>query len=175
MSLTRKMLEAMSIDETKIGEIINAHTEVTDSLKAELKAAEEQLQTLDEVTKERDELKARVDGDKSAERIAELEKEIEGFKAEKATAAKREAYTELLKAASIDEKRFKGILKLTDLSAIDLDENGKIKDADKITERVKADFADFIVTKETKPHEPATPPAKTDPEKDLFIEGFDGK
>lgn len=175
MSLTRKMLEAMSIDETKIGEIINAHTEVTDSLKAELKTAKEQLQTLEAVTKERDELKAQVDGDKSAEKIAELEKEIEGYKAEKATAAKREAYTELLKSASIDEKRFKGILKLTDLSTIELDENGKIKDADKLTEQVKADFADFIVTKETKAHEPATPPAKTEQEKDLFIEGFDGK
>jgi len=35
MALTRKMLKAMEIDDEKIDQIIDAHTDVTDALKAD--------------------------------------------------------------------------------------------------------------------------------------------
>ena len=40
MSLTRKLLRSMGIEDEKVDQIIEAHTEVTDALKKELAEAE---------------------------------------------------------------------------------------------------------------------------------------
>lgn len=73
--------------------------------------------------------------------------------------AKSAAYRELLKAAGVSEKRIDRILKISDVDSVELDENGKIKDADKRTETIKADWGDFIVSTEEKGADTANPPA----------------
>lgn len=37
-------------------------------------------------------------------------------------------------------------MRVTDLDTVELDENGGIKDADKVTESIKTEWADFIQT-----------------------------
>ena len=59
----------------------------------------------------------------------------------------------------MSEKRMDAILKVSDLDGFDLDEEGKIKDAKKVTEAVKEEWADFIVKESTKGAETSTPPA----------------
>ena len=55
MSLTRKMLKAMGIEEEKIDQIIEAHSETVDSLKADRDSYKEDAEKLKDVQKELDE------------------------------------------------------------------------------------------------------------------------
>src|SRR5699024_2831155 len=73
--------------------------------------------------------------------------------------AKESAYRELLKAAGISEKRIAAILKVSDIDSVELDENGAIKDANKLTESIKAEWADFITTTQTRGASTSNPPA----------------
>lgn len=62
--------------------------------------------------------------------------------------AKEAAYREILKAAGVPEKRIAGILKVSaeTVDAMELDEEGKAKEADKLTEAAKSEWEDFIPT-----------------------------
>lgn len=178
MALTRKALKAMGIEDEKIEQIIEMHSETVSALKDEIDGYKDMQTQLDTVTKERDELKAAAENNthtnsgKDTE-IENLKAEIEKYKAAETLTAKRTAFTELLTAAGVDGKRHNAIIKLTDFNSIELDEQGKIKDSDKLTESVKADYADFIVQTGTKEHNPPTPPNPKPTEVDDFIAGFD--
>ena len=63
---------------------------------------------------------------------------------------KEHAVREFLKGAGVSEKRLDAVLKVTNLDDFELDKDGKIKDADKHTETVKKEWADFIETTTTK-------------------------
>ena len=166
MALTRKFLSALGIEADKVDEIINAHTEVTDGLKNELAKAKEAAEKLPKVMEELDSLKKaaeETDGTNPFEvKYNAIKEEFEAFKAaqaEKETkAAKSEAYKALLKEAGVNEKRIDAVLKVSNVDGVELDKDGKIKDADKLLESVKTEWADFIVTESTKGADTATPP-----------------
>lgn len=90
-----------------------------------------------------------------------LKEDFESYKNEisaKETRATREnAYTELLKQAGISEKRLATVLKVSDIDSLEM-EDGKFKDADKLIEGIKEEWADFITTTETKGAKTSTPP-----------------
>ena len=75
--------------------------------------------------------------------------------------AKEAAYKQLLIDAGISDKRVASIMKVSGatLDEIKLDKDGKIEDADKLTESAKTEWADFIVTPEARGAGVATPPA----------------
>lgn len=155
------MLKAMGIEEEKIDQIIEAHSETVDGLKEDInkyKADAEQLAT---VQKELDDLKAAGDGGYK-EKYEKEKKAFEDFKTaqtEKETKqAKEKAYTEFLKSVGVSEKRIPSIIKVTDLNAVEL-EGDKVKDAEKLTESVKTEWADFIETSNTNGANTNTPPA----------------
>ena len=50
-------------------------------------------------------------------------------------------------------------MRATDLTEVDLDDKGQIKNADKMREKLTADWSDFIETTETKGAPTPTPPA----------------
>ena len=164
MSLTRKMLKAMNIEEEKIDQIIDAHSETVDALKADRDAYKEDAAKLAAVQKELDELKAKGDDGYKAKYEAEkaahdaLKADIAAKETKK---AKTDAYRELLKGANIDEKRIATILRAEapTIDKIELDADGKIKNAEQYTESIKSDWADFIVTQSAKGTNTATPPA----------------
>lgn len=172
MSLTRKLLTAMGIDSEKIDEIINAHSETVTALKEECKAAKEDAakykedaEKLPNIQKELDKLKeaaAKQEPDKYKLKYEELKKEYETYKSEqeeKETFSKKsEAYKALLKEAGIAEKRINAVLKVSDVKGVELDEEGKIKNADKLKESVKSEWADFVVTTGEKGADTSTPP-----------------
>lgn len=168
MALTRKFLTAMGIEADKIDEIINAHIETVDALKEERDGYKAQAEKYDAVVKERDELKkALADTDDGAEykgKYEKLEKEFNEYKTsrEKADAkrSKTAAYQALLKETGVSEKRIGTILKVSDaaVDAIELDKDGKIKDAEKLAETIKTEWADFIVTSGEKGADTKTPP-----------------
>ena len=164
MAFTRKMLKAMGIEEDKIEQIIDAHSETVDALKAERDGFKEDAAKLAAVQKELDELKAKGDDGYKAKYEAEkaahdaLKADIAAKETKK---AKTEAYRELLKGANIDEKRIATILRAEapTIDKIELDADGKIKNAEQYTQSIKSDWADFIVTQSAKGTNTATPPA----------------
>lgn len=164
MAFTRKMLKAMGIEEEKIDQIIDAHSETVDALKADRDAYKEDAAKLAAVQKELDALKAK--GDDGYKAKYEAEKAAhDALKADIAVKetkkAKTDAYRELLKGANIDEKRIATILRAEapTIDKIELDADGKIKNAEQYTESIKSDWADFIVTQSAKGTNTATPPA----------------
>lgn len=72
--------------------------------------------------------------------------------------AKESAYRELLKSAGIPDKRIAAVLRVSDVDGVEL-VDGKIKDADKLTETIKSEWADFIPTTTETGAQTATPPA----------------
>lgn len=163
MSLTRKMLKAMGIEEEKIDQIIEAHTETVDGFKDKLNDYKDKAEKYDGVKKELDDLK---DGDNDWQKKYEKEhSDFEAYKtditAKETKRTKEHAYRELLRGAGVSEKRLDAILKVTNLDSVELDKDGKIKDADKHTETVKTEWADFVETTSTQGANTANPPANT--------------
>lgn len=173
MSLTRKMLKAMGIEDEKIDQIIEAHTDVTDSLKADrdkYKADAERSYSLtreiEEMQKELADAKKAVDDAKSDPYKEKYESEKQAFadykkgvESEKEKAKKVAAYKELLKKAGVSEKRIDAVVKVTAVDDIKLDADGNIKDADDREKSIKEEWADFIVTKSEEGAGTETPPS----------------
>ena len=161
MALTRKMLRAMGIDDEKIDQIIEAHGETVDALKAERDSLQARADQLEQVTAELDELKARPD-DGFKEKYEAEHAEFEAFKAEvdskNAMAEKRQLYRQLLQDAGIDPRRQEAVLRVADLDSLEV-EDGAIKDRDEAVKRVAEDWADFVVQTGTKPAPVPNPPA----------------
>lgn len=149
MALTRKYLKELGIETDKIDLIIEAHAEVTDSLKAErdeLKAGAEnteklkaEIERLKQQTATESEWKTKYEAKET-----ELAEYISKQEAKETLEAKKTAYIELLKDAKISDKAHAKALKLADLDSLVI-EDGKLKDADKITETIKTEWADFVV------------------------------
>lgn len=166
MALSRKMLAAMDIPAEKIDEIISAHTETVSAIKEErdaLKAdaakvpdLEKQIET---VSKELETYKSGDWENKYNTVNGEYTKYKADVEAKAVKSAKESAYKQLLLDAGISDKRIASVLKVSDIDGVELDKDGKIKDADKITENVKSEWADFIINKREEGAKPATPPA----------------
>lgn len=92
-----------------------------------------------------------------------LKDDFESYKSEQtkkeARSAKEKAYRELLKQAGVSEKRLDSVLRVSDVDGMELDDKGAIKDADKLTESIKSEWADFIQTTTTQGAQTAVPPA----------------
>lgn len=158
MAPTRRMLKALGIEDEKAEEIIAAHIESTDALKAQRDEYKTQLEAK---PAPKQEPKAEPsDGYKA--KFEATEKAFEDFKAkvegEKAAAQKKALYRDLIAKAGVDAKRIDAVLKISDLDSVEV-KDGAIKDADKLVEGIKADFADFIPVITTEGASVAKPPA----------------
>lgn len=165
MGLTRKFLTALGIEADKVDEIITAHTEVTDGLKAERDSYKADAEKLAGVQAELDSMKA--DKEKDGKdpwkvKYEALKEDFDAYKnqqTEKETKARKEAaYKKLLQDAGVAEKRIAAVLRVTDLDAIELDKDGNVKDAEKHTDSIKAEWSDFIQTTSVKGANTVTPP-----------------
>lgn len=96
MALTRKFLKAMGVEDEKIDEIINAHTETVDGLKEQIKNASNGAADLEAITQERDTLQQELETLRQSKGDAtEVQAAFDSYKAtvekEKATALKKAA------------------------------------------------------------------------------------
>ena len=166
MALTRRMLKAMGISDEQVDEIIAAHTETVDALKEQRDAYKADAEALPEVQKQLEKAQADLEAGKKDSwkvKYEAIKEEFEGFKTEQTKkeshAAKEKAYRALLQEAGVSEKRLESVLKVSDVDSVELDEKGAIKGADKITESIKSEWADFITTTETRGASTSNPPA----------------
>ena len=167
MALTRKFLEALGIEQAKIDEIISAHTEVTNALKADRDNYKEKAEKYDETKTELDKAKSELDKvnkDEYKTKYESLEAEFNKYKtdiAEKEVKGKKEeAYKKILKEIGVNEKSIDAILKVKDLSSLKLDDKGEIVDVDTLKESEKKDWEGFIIESEVHGQDPSTPPDK---------------
>ena len=166
-ALTRKFLTAMGIEDDKADEIITAHTETVTRLKTELDQAKADADRLPAIQKELDDMKAQAakDGGKNPYQVKyeAIKEEFEQYKADQAAkeshASKSAAYRAMLKEAGVSDKRLDAVLRVSDVDGIELDKDGGVKGKDKLIESVRAEWADFIVTTETRGAQTASPPA----------------
>lgn len=166
MSLSRKLLESMGLEADKVSTIIEAHAETVDSLKSQISEYKEKAERYDATNAELDKIKKdfeemKQNGGDWQKKYDALNSEFETYKADQSAkdlkTQKETAYRSLLKETGISEKRIDSIMKLTDLDSIDL-EDGKIKDADKAVESIKAEWSDFIVDTSVQTPKTQTPP-----------------
>lgn len=164
MSLTRKFLSAMGIEADKVDEIIAAHSETVEGLKAERDQYKKDAEKLPKVQEELDTLKPQLEEFKPyKEKYDKEHADFEAFKndqtAKETKAKKTEAYKALLKEAGVSDKHLGAVLKVSDLDSIELDKEGKVKDSEKKLESIKTEWSDFITTTDSKGAETPKPPA----------------
>ena len=162
MSLTRKMLKAMGIEEEKIDQIIEAHSETVDSMKADRDSYKEDAEKLKDVQKELDDLKAKGD-DGWKEKHDRLKDEFDKYKtdvqAKETKAAKEAAYRAILKDANLSEKGIEKAVKYAEWDKIELGEDGKLKGANDHIKAVREEWAEYVTTTTTTGAKTSTPPA----------------
>lgn len=176
MALSRRMLTAMGITAEQIEQIIEAHTETVSGLKQQIADLGDELakakesgtadsDRLKDVQKELDTLKEQVAADAKAREGKDydaLKKEFDDYKADiqaKAVkSAKEKAFRDLLTDMKVSDKGVSLILKYQGVNGIELDEDGKLKDAPALRKAVKEDWSDYISTVETKGADTKTPP-----------------
>lgn len=170
MSLTRKMLKAMGIEEEKIDQIIEAHGETVDALKEERNSYKTDAEKLSDVQKELNDAKDKLAKNGEGETVPKedydnLKKQYDDYKNDVTTKetlrTKKEAYRELAKSLGLSDRGVEKAVKYADFESIELDKDGKIKNADAHSESVKAEWGDFIETTATRGANTATPPANT--------------
>lgn len=156
MALTRKYLKAMGLEDDKIDQIIEAHTEVTTAIKADADRYKADAEKLSEVQAELDSLKAMKDDGLQAkvdQLTAELTEEKAGRKKDRQEAAIRQELT-AMGAQDVDYLLYK----LGDTSEL-FDEEGQLKDKDAFAEKTKADYPNQFKAEPTKSKGTPPPPA----------------
>lgn len=167
MALSRKFLAALGIEADKIDQIIEAHSETVEALKADRDSFKERADKYEEVQKELDSLKEESEKNKGKDDdYAKLKKEFDDYKADVETKAvrskKEEAYKEILKDAGIPEKHFAKILKYSDIDGVELDKDGKITTSKDLLKSIKEEWSDHITTDGKQGADTATPPGGDD-------------
>lgn len=163
MALTRKMLKALGIEDDKIEQIIDAHTETVDGLKEKLTAAEAGAAKLADVQKELDGLKA--GGDYKAKYEAEhkaFDEYKAGITAKETRAAKEKAVRAYLESKSITggnlDIAMRGLSNEIDAAELD---GEKIKDTKALDELISGTFKGLVVTSTVTGTQTANPPSNT--------------
>lgn len=162
MALTRKFLSALGIDADKIDEIITAHSDTVDGLKEDIKKYKADAEAYQTAQKEIDDMKKMVaNGDTYKVKYEALKNEFDDFKkdlsAKETKAKKSDLYRKMLAEVGVNGKLLDKVLAVTKLDDIEL-EGDNIKDADKVKDSIKEEWADFIVKTKTEGEPTKTPP-----------------
>lgn len=160
MALTRSFLRGMQLSDEQIGAIIEAHADTVNALKDERDAEKDKAS---KIAEELDALKEK--GGEWQERYEKEHSDFESYKKEQSEKANKDAikdaYRNLLKECGVSEKRIASVMKVSDLSDVSLDKEGKLKNVDKLTESIKADWSDFITSTKTEGAKVDTPPTNS--------------
>lgn len=166
MALTRKMLKAMGIEDEKIEQIIEEHSETVEALKQqrdEFKAAaEENQQAAMELVKARKQLDELMNDQTPTVPQSEyevLKAKYEDLTAKRETDRRESIYRGLLRDAGISDKRIDTVLRVTDLQSMEFDDDGNLTNRDPLIADITKEWADFIPNTETRYATPDTPPS----------------
>jgi uncharacterized protein YlxW (UPF0749 family) len=164
MALTRKFLSALGIEADKVDEIIEAHTETVNGLKADRDKYKEDAEKLPSIQKELDELKKAKEGeDPYQKKFEDLQKEFDDYKADieakNTTAKKEKALKDILKEIGVSDKVIENVIKVSDTSKIEFDDKGEVKGKEDLKKSLSSEWSGFIATKKNEGANSANPPA----------------
>ena len=168
MALSRKMLKAMGIEDEKIDQIIEAHSETVDSLKEQVSAYKADAGKVGEVQKELDEARealttAKDDGwkDKHDKVKKEFDEYKNGIAAKEAQAAKEKAVRAYYESKNITGKNLDIAMLGSSqvISGVELDDNGKLGSTEALDSLVAGTFSGLVGRAETLGANTAHPPA----------------
>ena len=155
--------ESGNISSTKFNDVVSAINNAVGKEFVEKKRYNDKLTEIDALKGEKQNAEDKAtSAEKWKTKYDALKDDFEAFKkdisAKESKATRDNAYKELLKQAGVSEKRIDAVLKVSDVASLEMGEDGKFKDSDKILENIKTEWADFITTKETHGADTATPP-----------------
>ena len=170
----REILSAAGVDSEHMADatdkIIIGHTDSINALRDEISTLKDEVgkykadaEKLPEVQKAYDEIKATAKSDKDFDKLkAEFEQYKADVEAAKTKTAKTEAFKAILRDAGIDSKRIDTIVKVSAdaIESVELDDDGKAKNAKDITKAVETEWADFKVVEGKQGAKTPNPPAK---------------
>ena len=155
----RKIIGESCTDEIE-NQLVALHLGVVDPLKDDVTRYKADAEKLPGVQKELDDLKAQGDGGYKAKYEADYKANVD---AEKTTAAKEKALSDVLLKIGISEKRISSVARLAKgdglLDKLELDGKGAIKDAAALEKSLKTDYGEYITKSSTKGADTSTPPA----------------
>lgn len=162
MGLSRAFLKGMGLEDEKVTAIIEEHMSVVNAIKEERDNYKKDADKLPAIQQELDGLKAG-DGNDWEQKYNDEHTAFENYKKDVENKQKQEAvknaYKALLTDSKVGEKHIDSILRVTDFSDMKLDKDGKLIDADKLTDSIKKDWSGFITVTEEKGDKVDNPPA----------------
>jgi hypothetical protein len=166
MAFTRSTLKAMGFTDDQVQSLIDLHTEVTDNLKADIKKYKEDAEKLSDVQRQLDEANSKISAAEKDDYKGKYESEKaahDKLKADIQTKETKAKKTDIFKAY-LKEKGYSdnAISKITKyggyVDGIELDEEGKITNSDKLMTSVESEWSEYKPQAGTQRHTPVTPP-----------------
>lgn len=166
MAFTRAFLKGLGIEKEQIDEIMEAHAEVTEALKAQRDEYKKDSEKLASVQKELDILKAteETESSKYKSKYEKAIKDLDDYKNEvstKETKSKKEAEArKILKDSNIPEKYFDKIIKYSaeDIDSFEFDDDGNVTKTDSFKKSIESDWSDYKTEDKKKGTDTSTPP-----------------
>lgn len=173
MALKRKDIRAIIgdaslSDEEKISKIVAGHIETVDGLNDTITSLKGENDKLKAAQEELDALKAKNADDSNWEEKYNTEhKAFEDYKAAQAKDATRAQRTDgfkaILKDAGISDSLVKLVVAASGdiIDSIELDDDGNVKDADRIKSKIQTNYAEFVTAEKKSGARTQTPPANS--------------
>lgn len=166
MSITRKALVAMGIENEKAEQLLDMHLETVNGLKeviTSLKTENERIPTLSDELKQLKALKEQSDDYKA--KYESEKSEFENFKKkleiEKTDEAKKKAYIDLLEKNNIRKDKMDLIMRTVRLSDLNLQEDNTLENSEELNKSILKDWSDFVEHTAVKGTNAANPPIST--------------
>lgn len=165
MAFSRKALKAMGLTDEQVDSIIELHTESTDAIKADRDKYKEDAEKLPDVQRQLDEANSKLKaaekddykGKYKSEKAAH-DKLKEDIKAKETTAKKSTAFKAYLKEKGYSDNAISKITKYGGyVDGIELDDEGKIKDSDKLLTSIEDEWGEYKPTTTKVTHTPNVP------------------
>lgn len=165
MAFSRQTLKAMGFTDDQVQSLIDLHTEVTDNLKAEIKKYKEDAEKLSDVQRQLDEANSKISAAEKEDYKGKYESEKaahdklkEDIKAKETTAKKSTAFKAYLKEKGYSDNAITKITKYGGyVDGIELDDEGKIKDSDKLLTSIEGEWGEYKPTTTKVTHTPNVP------------------
>ena len=167
MALTNRMLKTMGIEEEQRDQIMEAHQDTLREIREERDQYRDEAAKVPDLQRQLQEAQEAAEanaGDEWREKFEAEHRALEDYRqqveAKEQERSKAKAYRDMLvHKAKVDPKRVDRIMRLIDLSKVELDGDGAVRDADEAAKAAAEEWADFVVTKRTEGSDPENPPA----------------
>ena len=165
-TLTRKLCKAAGLTDDQTDVVIEAHSETVNGLKAEINKYKDEAEKLPDVqeqlnkakseleTLKKDDYKGKYESEKAAH--DKLKADIQ---TKETTAKKASSFKAMLKDKGYSDNAISKITKFGGfVDGVELDEEGKITNSDKLMTSIEAEWSEYKPQAGTQRHTPVTPP-----------------